>query len=544
MPNIMQQMLLRSSNAVGYTNYPDNVVRHFVELAADAGVDVFRIFDCLNGAENMRVAIESVVETGKIAEAALCYTGDLLDPARPKYDLAYYVDLAKQMEAYGAHILAIKDMAGLLRPPAARKLVTTLKQEVGLPIHLHTHDTSGAAAATLIAAVESGVDAFDTAVDSMSGLTSQPCMGSVAAALRFTDADPGLDEAHIRMLSDYWEEVRDQYAAFEPDVRSGASEVYLHEMPGGQFTNLKEQAAALGVGRRWHAVAQAYADVNTAFGDIVKVTPSSKVVGDMALMMVTSDLSIEQVCDPNVEISFPDSVVAFFKGEIGQPPGGFPPELQRKVLRGVEPIVGRPGASLPPVDFDAARSELERNTGRKITERSLSSYNLYPKVFLDYDRHVQTYGDVSVLPTLVFYYGMRPGDDITVPAEDDGRQAVIRYLTASTEPDAEGMRHLFFEINGWPASVRVRDRSVARDTLVRERADVTNAGHVPAPMPGLVVSVAVEVGQAVKRGDLLVTMEAMKMETTISADRDGTVKRVVVGPDTEVDAKDLLLELE
>ncbi len=543
MPNLMQQMLLRSSNAVGYTNYPDNVVRHFTGVAAEAGVDVFRIFDCLNWVENMREAIDAVLETGKIAEAAICYTGDLLDPRRPKYDLAYYVSLARELEAAGAHILAIKDMAGLLKPAAATKLIRALKNEVGLPIHFHTHDTSGAAVASIVAAVEAGVDAFDVAVDSMSGLTSQPCMGSAVAALRFTDADPGLDEAAIRAISDYWEQVRIQYAAFEPDVRSGASEVYLHEMPGGQFTNLKEQAESLGIGRRWHEVARAYSDVNAAFGDIVKVTPSSKVVGDMALLMVTSELNIEQVCDPEVEISFPDSVVAFFAGELGQPPGGFPEALQKKVLRGRTPLTGRPGAHFAPVDLEAERASLAESIGRPADDRDLASHNMYPKVFADYEEHAQRYGHVSVLPTHVFFYGMRPEEDVTVTMIEDGSQAVLRYLTVS-DPDVEGMRHLFFEINGQPASVRIRDRSLAHEVVLHERADLSDPRHVAAPMPGLVVSVAVEPGQSVRRGDLLLTLEAMKMETAVVADRDAVVKRVVAVPDTEVDAKDLLVEFE
>lgn len=543
MPNLMQQMLLRASNGVGYTNYPDNVVRHFIDQSAQAGVDIFRIFDCLNWAENMRIAIDAVCETGKVAEAAICYTGDILDPSRPKYDLAYYVGLAKELESAGAHILAIKDMAGLLKPAAATKLISTLKQEIGLPIHFHTHDTSGAAIATIVAAVAAGVDAFDAAMDSMSGLTSQPCMGSAIAALKFTERDTGLDEASIRTLSDYWEQVRAQYAAFESDVRSGASEVYLHEMPGGQFTNLKEQASSLGIGRRWHEVARAYADVNAAFGDIVKVTPSSKVVGDMALMMVTSDISIAQVLDPDSEIAFPDSVVAFFAGELGQPPGGFPETLQRKVLRGREPLVARPGAHLPPVDLNTEQKKLSKAIGRPASHRDLASHNMYPKVFDEFEQHWQEFGDISVLPTHVFFYGMRPGEEITVTMMEDGRQAVIRYFTVS-DPDVEGMRQLFFEVNGWPASVKIADESLAHDKVVHERANLGNPKHVAAPMPGLVVSVAVDSGQSVKRGGTLLTMEAMKMETVVSCDQDGVVKRVVAGPGTQVEAKDLLLEFE
>ncbi len=543
MPNLMQQMLLRSSNAVGYTNYPDNVVSHFIDCAADAGVDVFRIFDCFNWVENMRVAIAAVRETGKLAEAAICYTGDLHDPRRSKYDLGYYVGLAKELETAGAHILAIKDMAGLLKPRAATELIGALKDAVGLPIHLHTHDTSGAAAATVLAAIDAGVDAFDAAMDAMSGFTSQPCLGSIVAALRGGERDPGLDEANIRTLSHYWEQVRAQYAGFEPEIVAGASEVYLHEMPGGQYTNLKEQAESLGIGTRWHEVARAYADVNTAFGDLIKVTPSSKVVGDLALMMVSSDLDIESVCQPDLEIAFPDSVVSFFAGEMGQPHGGFPEALQRKVLRGREAMRVRPGSRYEAVDLVATRRELSEAIGRPASERDLASHNLYPKVFAEFERRIQEYGRVQVLPTHVYFYGMRPGEDITVTLLEDGTQAVIRYLTAS-EPDTEGIRHLFFEINGWPASVRIRDRSVAGDAAPRERADVRNRDHVPSPMPGLVVSVAVTSGQRVRRGDLLLTLEAMKMETAISADRDGTIARVLVAPDDEVDAKDLLVEFE
>ncbi|MBT8078054.1 MAG: pyruvate carboxylase [Gammaproteobacteria bacterium] len=542
MPNLMQQMLLRASNGVGYTNYPDNVVRFFVKQSAQAGVDVFRIFDCLNWVENMRVAIDSVCETGKLAEAAICYTGDVLDPSRPKYDIAYYVALAKELESAGAHILGIKDMAGLLKPAAATQLITALKQEIDLPIHLHTHDTSGAAAATILAAVAAGVDAFDAAMDSMSGLTSQPCLGSIVAALENTEQDPGLDLAGIQRISDYWEQVRQQYAAFSPDLRSGASEVYLHEMPGGQFTNLKEQAASLGIERRWHEVAQAYADVNQAFGDIVKVTPSSKVVGDMALMMVTSNTSIRDVVDPDKEISFPESVVSFFAGELGQPVGGFPAALQRKVLKDRKPITGRPGELLEPIDLDAERSGLASTQTLPITDYDLASHLMYPKVFADYRRHRETYGDVSVLPTHNYFYGMQPEEELTA-VMNDGRQVVIRYLTA-TDTDERGFRRLFFEINGQPSSVPVQDRHSELAQSVHEKADASNPNHVAAPMPGVVATVSVEVGQSVSKGDVLLTMEAMKMETSINAEKDGSVKRLIATVGSQYDTKDLLVELE
>ncbi len=540
-PNLMHQMLLRSANGVGYKNYPDNVVRFFIKESAKAGVDVFRIFDCLNWVENMRLAIDEVASSGKIAEAAICYTGDILDPRRTKYSLKYYVDMAKQLEQAGAHILGIKDMAGLLKPAAARTLVSALKDAVDLPIHFHTHDTSGAAAASVIAAVEAGVDVFDAAMDSMSGLTSQPNLGSIVAALAHGDHDTGLSIDAIREVSDYWEQVRGQYAAFESDVRAGASEVYLHEMPGGQFTNLKEQASSLGIGRRWHEVAQNYADVNLAFGDIVKVTPSSKVVGDMALMMTTSELSIDQVCDPDVEIAFPESVVALFAGELGQPPGGFPADLQRKVLRGREPMTMRPGASLPAEDLEATRVAAGGDSG-PLSDRELAAHLMYPKVFSDFRELRTRYGDVDLLPTAVFLYGMEAEEEITLTM-NDGRSVIIKYLTM-TEPDEQGFRRAFFEVNGQPSSIRVLDRHLAPVGVSHEKADTANPAHVPAPMPGLVVTVAVEEGQSVSRGDPLVTIEAMKMETVISAESDGTVRRISASVGMQVEAKDLLVVIE
>jgi pyruvate carboxylase len=542
MPNLMQQMLLRASNGVGYTNYPDNVVRFFVEQSAAAGVDVFRIFDCLNWVENMRVAIDSVCETGKIAEAAICYTGDILDPMRPKYDLRYYIELAKELEAAGAHVLGIKDMAGLLKPAAARVLIRELKQEVDLPIHFHTHDTSGAAAATVLAAVEEGVDAFDAAMDSMSGLTSQPCLGAIVAALENTESSPGIDLSSVRLISNYWEQAREQYAAFEPDIRSGASEVYLHEMPGGQFTNLKEQAASLGLAARWPEVARAYADVNMAFGDLVKVTPSSKVVGDMALMMVTSDTTIEDVIDPDTDIAFPESVVSLFAGELGQPPGGFPEALQKKVLKSREPITVRPGSLLAAVDLEDERRKLNEGHEHPVTDFDLASYLMYPTVFTEFRRHREEYGKVSVLPTHVYFYGMLSEEEI-VCTMGDGRKIVLRYLTMG-DTDDRGYRRVFFEINGQPSSVLIQDRSSESAHHENEKADSANPDHVGAPMPGVISTIAVEVGQEVERGDTLLTMEAMKMETSIKAERDATIKRMLARIGDQFDAKDLLVELE
>jgi pyruvate carboxylase len=433
-------------------------------------------------------------------------------------------------------------MAGLLKPAAARLLIRELKQEVGLPIHFHTHDTSGAAAATVLAAVEEGVDAFDAAMDSMSGLTSQPCLGSIVAALENTDQDPAIDLPSVRLISDYWEEVREQYSAFEPDIRSGASEVYLHEMPGGQFTNLKEQASSLGLAGRWHEVARAYADVNMAFGDIVKVTPSSKVVGDMALMMVTSDISIEDVVDPDTDISFPESVVSLFAGELGQPPGGFPQALQQKVLKSREAITVRPGSLLEPVDLDEERRKLAQGQEYPVSDYDLASYLMYPKVFKEFRHHREEYGDVGVLPTHVYFYGMRPEEEI-VATMDDGRKIVIRFLTMG-DVDDRGYRRIFFEINGQPSSVLIQDRSSESAHHENEQADSTNPNHVGAPMPGVISTIAVEVGQEVQRGDTLLTMEAMKMETSITAERDATIKRVVARIGDQFDAKDLLIEFE
>ncbi|MBP5856196.1 pyruvate carboxylase [Marivibrio halodurans] len=537
-PNILLQMLLRASNAVGYTNYPDNAVRYFVQQAADNGMDLFRVFDSLNWAENMKVAIEAVLETGKLCEAAICYTGDLFDEGRPKYDLDYYVALARELKGQGAHILGIKDMAGLCRPRAIDTLVRALKDETGLPIHFHTHDTSGAAAASVIAAAEAGADAVDAAMDSLSGLTSQPNLGSIAMALADTPRAPGLDPATVRAFSDYWEAVRQQYRAFESDLRAGASEVYLHEMPGGQFTNLKEQARAMGLAERWHEVARTYAEVNWMFGDIVKVTPSSKVVGDMALSMVSSGLTVAQVEDPAHDTSFPDSVVAMLRGELGQPPGGWPEALRKKALKGEKPFTDRPGKHLKPVDLEAERTAAAKAAGEEIDAADLASYLMYPKVFTDFAKRRQETGRLDVVPTPVFFYGMEPGDEVTVEIEK-GKILVIRLLTVA-EPDEAGQREVFFELNGQPRMVRIADAKLAEKSIAREKADPDQPGHVPAPMPGMVASLAVSEGQKVKAGDILMTLEAMKMETAITAPVAGTVKRLTVKAGGQVDAKDLV----
>ncbi|PRD37097.1 UNVERIFIED_CONTAM: pyc [Trichonephila clavipes] len=543
MPNLMTQMLLRASNGVGYTNYPDNVVQAFVKQAAETGVDVFRVFDSLNWVENMRVAMDAVIEANKVCEGTICYTGDLLDPARAKYDLKYYVGMAKELKAAGAHVLGLKDMAGLLKPAAARVLVKTLKQEVGLPVHFHTHDTSGAAAATILAACDAGVDAVDAAMDAFSGGTSQPCLGSIVEALRHTERDTGLDIGAIRDISNYWEHVRAQYAAFESGLAAPASEVYLHEMPGGQFTNLKAQARSLGLEERWPEVAQAYADANQMFGDIVKVTPSSKVVGDMALMMVAQGLSRGQVEDPAVDVAFPDSVVDMMKGNLGQPHGGWPAGIQKKVLKGEKPQTARPGLGMAPVDLEETRATLSAElNGFTVDDEDLNGYLMYPKVFLDYMGRHRLYGPVRTLPTQTFFYGMQPGDEITAEI-DPGKTLEIR-LQAVGETGEDGEAKVFFELNGQPRVIRVPNRAVKAKTAAKPKADSANANHIGAPMPGSIASVAVTAGQKVRAGDLLLTIEAMKMETGLHADREATVKAIHVTPGSQIDAKDLLIELE
>ncbi len=539
-PNLLLQMLLRGANGVGYTNYPDNVVKYFVRQAAKGGVDLFRVFDCLNWVENMRVSMDAVAEENKLCEAAICYTGDILNSARPKYDLKYYTDLAVELEKAGAHIIALKDMAGLLKPAAAKVLFKALREATGLPIHFHTHDTSGIAAATVLAAVDAGVDAVDAAMDALSGNTSQPCLGSIVEALKGSERDPGLDPEWIRRISFYWEAVRHQYAAFESDLKGPASEVYLHEMPGGQFTNLKEQARSLGLETRWHQVAQAYADANQMFGDIVKVTPSSKVVGDMALMMISQDLTVADVENPAKDIAFPDSVVSMLKGDLGQPPSGWPEALQKKALKGDKPYTVRPGSLLAEADLDAERKAIETKLERKVDDFEFASYLMYPKVFTDYALAADTYGPVSVLPTPAYFYGLKEGDELF--AEIEKGKTLVIVNQAMTATDDKGMVTVFFELNGQPRRIKVPDRAHgASGSAVRRKAETGNAAHVGAPMPGVISTVFVAPGQAIKAGDVLVSIEAMKMETALHAEKDGTISEVLVRAGDQIDAKDLLV---
>ncbi|MCB2092068.1 MAG: pyruvate carboxylase [Alphaproteobacteria bacterium] len=538
-PNILTQMLLRASNGVGYTNYPDNVIQYFIKKAAESGIDIFRVFDSLNWVENMRVAMDAVIESGKICEGTVCYTGDIDDPDRAKYSLNYYVNMAKELEKAGAHILGLKDMAGLLKPAAATRLITALKNEVSIPVHFHTHDTSGISAASVLAAAAAGVDAADAAMDSFSGLTSQPNLGSIVAALKSGDRDTGLDSATIRTISDYWELVRRQYMAFESDIRAGASEVYLHEMPGGQFTNLKEQARSMGLEERWHEVAKTYAEVNQMFGDIVKVTPSSKVVGDMAIMMVSGNLSRADVENPNKDIAFPASVVSLFKGELGQTVGGFPKELQKKILKGEKPLTERPGKSLPPADLEKMRAKAKKATGNDINDFDLASYLMYPKVFTDFTEIRNQFGPISHLPTKVFFYGMEPFEEIMVDLEP-GKTLVIHCQTVSGVHE-DGTVEVFFELNGQPRVIRLRKNDATIAIKVNKKADSGNENHIGAPLPGMVSNIAVQAGQKVTKGDLLLSIEAMKMETTLHAEKDGHISELLVGVGDQVDAKDLLI---
>jgi pyruvate carboxylase len=545
-PNVLFQMLLRAANAVGYTNYPDNVVHQFVRESGQAGIDVFRIFDSLNWLPNLQLAIDAVrQQTQGLCEAAICYTGDILNPNRTKYDLKYYVNLAKELEQRGAHILAIKDMAGLLKPHAARLLVRTLKQEVGLPIHFHTHDSAGGQMASYVLAVLEGVDVVDCASAPLSGMTSQPCLDALVEALRYTERDTELSFAALQTVAKYWEQVRKLYAAFETGQASSSGEVYLHEMPGGQYTNLQQQAVALGLEERWPEVGKIYAEVNQMFGDIVKVTPSSKVVGDMALFMLANNLTSADVLEGTRELAFPESVVEFVEGRLGQPPGGFPPKLQQRILKGRKPFTDRPGANLPPADFAALRSKLEKELHRKVNEQELSAYVLYPRVFPDFVEHQRKYSDTSVLPTSVFFHGMQPGEEASIEIEP-GKVLILKFLTVG-DPLEDGRRLVFFELNGQPRDVTVVDKKLVEAGGVgkgRAKADPANKLHVAAPMPGAVVSVPVAAGEDVAVGQKLVTLEAMKMETTLYAERVGRIAEVCVRPGTQVDGGDLLVRYE
>ncbi|WP_141992225.1 pyruvate carboxylase [Bacillus sp. B4EP4a] len=540
-PNVLLQMLLRASNAVGYKNYPDNVIREFVEKSADAGIDVFRIFDSLNWVKGMELAIDAVRQSGKIAEAAICYTGDLNDPSRSKYNIDYYKKMAVELEHAGAHILAIKDMAGLLKPDAAYRLVSELKETTSLPIHLHTHDTSGNGIYMYSKAIEAGVDIVDTAIGSLAGLTSQPSVQTLHYALEGSSRQPKLEVDSLERLGEYWGEVRKFYHDFESGMNAPHTEVYKHEMPGGQYSNLQQQAKAVGLGDRWHEVKEMYQRVNVMFGDIVKVTPSSKVVGDMALFMVQNNLSEEDVLSKGKSIDFPDSVIELFEGYLGQPVGGFPKELQEVILKGKKPITVRPGELLEEVDFAALKEELFKELGRAVTDFDVLAYALYPKVFLDYNKTNELFGDVSNLDTATFLYGMRLGEEIEVEIEK-GKTLIVKLVSIG-QPLADGTRVVYFELNGQSREVIIKDENIKSSVVSKMKADPKNKEQLGATMPGTVIRVVVEKGDQVKQGDHLIITEAMKMETTVQAPFSGTIKDIYVKDGEAISTGDLLIEI-
>ncbi|MBM7095909.1 pyruvate carboxylase [Bacillus sp. H-16] len=541
-PNMLFQMLLRASNAVGYKNYPDNVIEEFVEKSADAGIDVFRIFDSLNWVQGMRPAIQAVRDSGKIAEASMCYTGDILDPARQKYSLQYYIDLAKELEASGAHILGIKDMAGLLKPKAAYELISSLKENIDIPIHLHTHDTSGNGLFTYARAVEAGVDIVDTAISSMAGLTSQPSMNSLYHAMSGHERQPDLQIKNADALNGYWEDIRHFYQDFESGMIAPHSEIYAHEMPGGQYSNLQQQAKAVGLGERWDEVKEMYSRVNEMFGDIVKVTPSSKVVGDMALFMVQNELTEKLVYEKGMSLDFPDSVIELFEGYLGQPYQGFPEKLQEVILKNRKPITVRPGELLEPVDFNKLRETLYQKLGRQVTIHDLISYALYPKVYLDNETFVEQYGDISVLDTPTFFYGLRVGEEVEIEIEQ-GKTLIVK-LVSMGEAQRDGTRVIYFELNGQPREVYVTDQSIESDVKMKVKADKNNDRHIGASMPGTVIKTLVSEGDEVKKGDHLIITESMKMETTVQAPYDGKIAALQVVNEESIQAGDLLIEFE
>ena len=528
-PNIMFQMLIRGANGVGYKNYPDNVIREFIKESAKSGIDIFRIFDSLNWLKGIEVALDETLKCGKIAEVALCYTGDILDETRDKYSLKYYVDKAKEIEKMGAHILAIKDMSALLKPYAAKKLITALKNEISIPIQLHTHDTTGNGVATVLMAADAGVDIIDTAFNNMSGLTSQPALNSVVAALKNTDRDTGIDLNKIQKIDDYWGAVRQVYSEFESDLKTGSAEIYRYEIPGGQYSNLKPQVESFGIGHKFNDVKHMYKRVNEMVGDIIKVTPSSKMVGDMAIFMVQNDLTPENICEKAKNMAFPDSVVSYFKGMMGQPEGGFPKELQKVVLKGEEPITVRPGELLPPENFDKDREYLKEKYKYEPTNKDLLSYALYPDVFEDYLKFVDEYGDVSRMGSDVFFHGLAEGETCEIEVEE-GRTLIVQLVEIGKHDD-EGNRILVFEVNGNRREIKIKDKT-RRDTGAVVNADATvmadpeNKKEVGASIPGNINKILVKEGDEVKEGQSLIIIEAMKMETNIVAPVSGVIEIV------------------
>ena len=540
-PNIPFQMLLRGSNLVGYANYPDNLVRSFIKEAAERGIDVFRVFDSLNWIPSMEVAMDEVLNQNKLLEATMCYTGDILDPSKDKYTLKYYVDLAKELEHRGAHMLAVKDMSGLLKPYAAKKLVSTLKQEIGIPIHLHTHDTTGNQVAALLMAAEAGVDVVDAACAPLAGLTSQPSLDALVAALQGTERDTGLDLRRVQELSNYWADVRLRYESFDHGLKTSTTDIYRYEIPGGQYTNLRPQVESLGLGDRFEEVKEMYKTVNDMLGDPVKVTPSSKVVGDLAIFMVQNDLTPENIVERGKALAFPDSVVSYFKGMMGQPAWGFPEDLQKVVLKGEEPITCRPGKLLPPVDFDQLEQEV-RKFRNDPERKDLISYAMYPKVYEDFCRHRKEYGYITRMGSHVFFNGMALGETNKINIED-GKTLVIKYLGLGDHND-DGTINVQFELNGMRREVAVRDPNASEKTRQVVQADESDPRQVGASIPGMVSKLHVQPGDTVEENQVLMTIEAMKMETAVTARTAGKVREIRVKEGQAVKAKELLMLLD
>ena len=540
-PNLLLQMLLRGANAVGYTNYPDNVIREFIKEAARSGIDVFRVFDSLNWIPGMEVAMDEVLKQDKICQATICYTGDILDPKRDKYPLDYYVKLAKELEHRGAHMLCIKDMSGVLKPYAAKKLVSTLKQEIGIPIQLHTHDTSGNQVAAYLLAAEAGVDVVDCAISSMAGTTSQPSLNAVVAALQGTERDTGLDLDRLQYLTDYWEDVRKRYDSFETGLQCSNADIYRYEIPGGQYTNLKPQVESLGLGDRFLEVKENYRKVNEMLGDIVKVTPSSKMVGDLAIFMTQNNLTPENIVEKGEGLAFPDSAVSYFSGMMGQPAGGFPQELQRVVLKGKEPITCRPGELLPPVDFEEKKREMQ-SFDEDPSWRAVLSYCLYPKVVEDYVKNQKEYGYIMRLGSHVFFHGLAVGETNKVNIAD-GKTLVIKYLGLG-EVDKEGMRTVSFELNGIRRDVQVPDEEAQKSIVKVPMVDPEDKSQVGSSIPGAVSKLSVKVGDTVEVNQTLATIEAMKMETAIPARMSGTIERIEVSEGDSVKGGQLLMTIK
>jgi len=547
MPNVLLQMLIRGSNGVGYTAYSDNVIGRFVEESWENGVDLFRIFDSLNWMKSIAPCIEHVrTKTKGLAEGSICYTSDILDVKNTKYNLKYYINLAKEIENAGAHILAIKDMAGLLKPYAASELVTALKDELNIPIHLHTHDTSSIQSATYLKAIEAGVDVVDVALSGLSGLTSQPNFNSIVEMMKFHERENPINIDSLNEYSNYWEAVREYYYPFESGLKAGSGEVYKHEIPGGQYSNLKPQAQSLGLESRFHEITKMYGEVNTLFGNIVKVTPSSKVVGDMAQYLVSNNLTIDDVLERGETISFPQSVVSFFKGDLGQPVGGFPEKLQKLILKDQKPYTERPNAHIPPTDFDVEYADFRRifenELGRTIDFTDFLSYKLYPKVFTDaYNNHLK-YDNLTNLPTKNFFYGMEIGEEITVDL-DKGKTVLIT-LDSIGKANAEGMITIYFKVNGQGRTVEIKDESIKVNTVQNVKVDKNDATEIGAPLQGLLSTILVKNGEKVTKNQPLFIIEAMKMETTITAIEDGTIKKIILKEGVMVNSEDLVIELK